>query len=42
MTVVCLIDSLGGAVRKGSNKRSSMPLLKKYDIVVSLANNDAD
>jgi len=37
-TVVSLINSLCGAVRKLSNKRSSrpIPLLKKHDIVVSL------
>ena len=34
-TVVSLIDSLGGPVRKLSNKRSSIPLWKKNDIVVS-------
>ena len=36
-TVVSLIDSLGGVVRKLSNKRRNIPLDgKKYDIVVSL------
>ena len=34
-TVVSFIDSLGEAVRKLSDKRSSIPLWKKYDIVVS-------
>jgi len=34
-TVANLIDNLGGAVRKLSNKRSSIPLLKKYSIVIS-------
>jgi len=34
-TVVRLIGSLGGAFRKWSNKRSSIPLWKKYHIVVS-------
>jgi len=32
--VVNLINSLGGAARKLSNKRSSIPLWEKYDIVV--------
>jgi len=34
--LVSLINSLGGAQRKLSNKRSSILLWKKYDIVVSL------
>ena len=34
-TVASLINSLGNAVRKLSNKRSSIPLWKKCDIVVS-------
>jgi len=34
-TVVSVIDSLDGAVRKLSNKRSSIPLWKKYHIVIS-------
>jgi len=34
--VVSLIDSLGGAMRTVSNKRSRIPFWKKYDMVVSL------
>ena len=33
-TVVSLIDSLGGAVCKFSNKRSSILLWKRHDVVV--------
>ena len=36
MTVVNLIDGLGGIVWKLSNKRSGISFWKKYDIVVSL------
>jgi len=35
-TVICLIDSRCGAVRKLSTKRSSTPLWKTHGIVVSL------
>ena len=35
-TVARLIESLGGAVGKLLNKRKSIPLWTKYDIVVSL------
>jgi len=35
-TVVSLINSLGGAVRKLSNIRSNIPLCEKYGIVVLL------
>jgi len=35
-TVVSLIDSLGGAVRESSDRRSIIPLWKKYDLGVSL------
>jgi len=35
--VVSLIDSLGGTVSKLLNKRSNIPLWKKYDILVQLS-----
>jgi len=35
-----LINSLGAAVLKLSNKRNSVTLLKKYDIVVSVSSKN--